>query len=159
MAGIVDIAPPADDRGPGLSCSRGRDGESGTQAPSGTSLFGGRTPCHQCDLHDRQPGRDPSDPERPRREANGELSERIETIVRTALEASTMTRRLIELSHDLTAIDLDSSAGPVEEIHLADGCPQFVETEKDKLAAQSDWCSTWLPSPRSEAGPNSSAPC
>lgn len=71
--------------------------------------------------------------------ANAELSERLETIVRTAMEASTMTRRLIELSHDLTAIDSDSLSGPVEKLHLADWLPQFVETQKHNLAPQADW--------------------
>lgn len=70
---------------------------------------------------------------------NDELSERIETIVRTAMEASTMTRRLIELSHDLTSIDLDAAAAPVEEIHLADWLGRYVEAEKKQFPPETNW--------------------
>ncbi|MGC8639297.1 MAG: sensor histidine kinase [Isosphaeraceae bacterium] len=71
--------------------------------------------------------------------ANSELAERIDTIVRTAMEASTMTRRLIELSHDLTAIDSDPTSRPVEVLHLADWLPRFVEAEKNNLAPEANW--------------------
>jgi signal transduction histidine kinase len=79
--------------------------------------------------------------------ANSEVAERIETIVRTAMEASTMTRRLIELSHDLTAIDIAPAVEPVEEIHLADWLPSFVEAEKDRLGPQVDWSLDLAPVP------------
>jgi signal transduction histidine kinase len=55
------------------------------------------------------------------------------------MDASTMTRRLIELSHDLTAIDSTPAAEPVEEIFLADWLPQFVEAEKSRLAPDAAW--------------------
>ena len=128
--------------------------------PPGTSLFRGGTPCHQCDLDHRQPGRDPPHSDGSDLAANPEVTERIETIVRTAMEASTMTRRLIELSHDLTAIDSDSSSGPVRGDSARRLAPAVRGERKDQHRTRRrngySTCPLFRPS---GAGPNSFAPC
>jgi signal transduction histidine kinase len=58
---------------------------------------------------------------------SAEVPERVDMIIRAAMEASAMTRRLIELSHDLTAIDADRPGSPVEEIHFHEWLSRFFE--------------------------------
>jgi signal transduction histidine kinase len=58
-----------------------------------------------------------------------EVPERVDTIIRTAMEASAMTRRLIELSHDLTTIDAERPGSPVEEIYLHEWLSRFLQEE------------------------------
>ena len=72
-----------------------------------------------------------------------DLSDRIETIMQTALDASVTMRRLIELSHDWTSIEASSDGSPVEEIHLDRLVADFLESEKQKLGPGVDW--SWQP--------------
>ena len=72
-----------------------------------------------------------------------EGSERIETMVRTALEASTITRRLIDLSHDLTSINQASTLWPTEDIDLVPLVTEFVAAEKDALGPPRAGPSIW----------------
>ena len=76
-----------------------------------------------------------------------EGSERLETMVRTALEASTTTRRLIDLTHDLTSIDLDPSECPAEEIDLVRLVSELVSAEKDSLGPAANWVLEMAPVP------------
>jgi len=69
--------------------------------------------------------------------------DRIETVVRTALDASVTMRRLIELSHDWTSIDISSDGSPAEEIRLDVLVADFLEAEKQKLGPAVDW--SWQP--------------
>ena len=68
-----------------------------------------------------------------------EFTERIETLIRTALEASLVTRRLIELSHDWTSADQDQPENPVEEIRLDQLIPALVNAEKGRLGPSASW--------------------
>jgi len=77
-----------------------------------------------------------------------EASERIETIVRTALEASTITRRLIDLSHDLTSINQAASLWPTEEIDLVSLVSELVTAEQDTLGPAASWALELAPVPR-----------
>ncbi|MBV8311820.1 MAG: HAMP domain-containing histidine kinase [Planctomycetaceae bacterium] len=68
-----------------------------------------------------------------------EVAERIDTLIRTALDASRITRRLIELSHDWTSVDADQSGSPVEEIRLDQLISEFVDTEKARWGPSVGW--------------------
>ncbi len=48
-----------------------------------------------------------------------EVTERIDTIIRVSLDASTMTRKLLELSHDLTSIEPTDLGASAEEVDLS----------------------------------------
>jgi len=48
-----------------------------------------------------------------------EITERIDTIIRVSLDASTMTRKLLELSHDLTSIEPKDLGISAEEVDLS----------------------------------------
>ena len=76
-----------------------------------------------------------------------EVVERIETLIRTALEASLVTRRLIELSHDWTSIDDDQPGSPVVEIRLDQLLAEFVNAEKAKLGPSANWILNLPPIP------------
>jgi len=76
-----------------------------------------------------------------------EVAERIETLIRTALEASLVTRRLIELSHDWTAVDVDQPGSPVEEIRLDQLLAEFVNAEKAELGPSASWILNLAPIP------------
>ncbi len=76
-----------------------------------------------------------------------EVTERIETLIRTALEASLVSRRLIELSHDWTAVDVDQPDSPVVEIRLDQLLADFVNAEKDKLGPSANWILNLAPIP------------
>jgi two-component system, NtrC family, sensor kinase len=77
-----------------------------------------------------------------------EASERIETIVRTALEASTITRRLIDLSHDLTSINQGSSIWATEDLDLVPLVSDLVNAEKDALGPSARWSIDLAPVPQ-----------
>src|SRR6516225_800237 len=62
-----------------------------------------------------------------------ELAERIETVIRTALDASHITRRLIELGHDWTSLDEEQAGSAVEEIRLDQLIAKLVNSEKADL--------------------------
>jgi signal transduction histidine kinase len=68
-----------------------------------------------------------------------EVNDRIETIIRTSIEASLMTRRLIEFSHDLTSIEPESPGALVEEIRLDRLAADLVESERDELGPKVGW--------------------
>jgi signal transduction histidine kinase len=70
-------------------------------------------------------------------------SDRIQTVVRTALDASVTMRRLIEISHDWTSIDISSDGSPAEEIRLEALVADFLTAEKQKLGPAVDW--SWEP--------------
>jgi len=76
-----------------------------------------------------------------------EVAERIETLIRTSLEASLVTRRLIELSHDWTSVDVDQPGSPVEEIRLDHLLAEFVNAEKAKLGPSASWILNLAPIP------------
>ena len=69
-------------------------------------------------------------------------------MVRTALEASTITRRLIDLSHDLTSINQASSLWPTEEIDLVSLVSELVAAEKNILGPAVKWALELAPVPR-----------
>src|SRR4051812_33140793 len=54
----------------------------------------------------------------PVQENRSDIDERVDTIIRTALDASLMTRSMIELSHEVTAIHPDRPGSGVVEVHL-----------------------------------------
>lgn len=68
-----------------------------------------------------------------------EMAERIDTLIRTSLDASLITRRLIDLSHGWTSVDGDQPGGPVNEIRLDHVIHKFVEAEKAELGPAVDW--------------------
>jgi signal transduction histidine kinase len=72
-------------------------------------------------------------------DASGEVNERIETIIRTSLEASLMTRRLIEYSHDLTSLEADLPGNLVDDIRLDQLAAEFVNAERDELGPNVSW--------------------
>ncbi len=76
-----------------------------------------------------------------------EVAERIETLIRTALEASLVTRRLIEFSHDWTAVDVDQPGSPVQVIRLDQLVAEFVNAEKAKLGPSASWILNLAPIP------------
>jgi len=84
-----------------------------------------------------------------------EVVERIETLIRTALDSSVMTRRLIELGHDWTAVDVDQPGSPVAEIRLDQLVSEFVRAEKDELGPSASWVLNLTPVPpiRGQAEP------
>ena len=68
-----------------------------------------------------------------------EVTERIETLIRTALEASLVTRRLIELSHDWTSVDQDKPDHSLEEIRLDRLISSLADAEKGQLGPAASW--------------------
>src|SRR5262249_47776102 len=62
-----------------------------------------------------------------------ELKERIDTVIQTALDASLMTRRMIEISHDVIAVEPERPGSPVEDIHLDGLVASAVEAVRGKL--------------------------
>jgi signal transduction histidine kinase len=68
-----------------------------------------------------------------------EVNERIETIIRTSIEASLMTRRLIEFSHDLIAIEAEPPGILVEEIRLDRLAADFISAGRDDLGPNVNW--------------------
>lgn len=76
-----------------------------------------------------------------------EVQERIETLIRTALEASLVTRRMIELSHDWTSVDVDQPGSPVVEIRLDQLLADFVNAEKATLGPAANWILNLAPIP------------
>jgi signal transduction histidine kinase len=76
-----------------------------------------------------------------------EVAERVDTLIRTSLEASLVTRRLIELSHDWTAPDVDQPGSPVEDIRLDQLLAEFVNAEKQDLGPATTWILNLAPVP------------
>jgi signal transduction histidine kinase len=76
-----------------------------------------------------------------------EVRDRIETIVRTALEASTITRKLIELSHDLTAVGVDHPTSVDPDLRLDEWISGFVAGEKQTLGPNVEWILDLSPVP------------
>jgi two-component system NtrC family sensor kinase len=70
----------------------------------------------------------------PDEQAEGELLERVETIIQTALDASLMTRRMIEISHDLTSVESEHPLEPVERIQLERLATEVLEARRERLA-------------------------
>ncbi len=68
-----------------------------------------------------------------------EVVERIETLIRTAIDASLTTRKLIDVSHDWTSADVDHPGSPVEEICLDVLISEFVSAEKAKVGPAVNW--------------------
>jgi two-component system, NtrC family, sensor kinase len=76
-----------------------------------------------------------------------EVAERIDTLIRTALEASLVTRRLIELSHDWTSVDVDQPGSPLVEVRLDQILAEFVNAEKDNMGPSANWILKLAPVP------------
>ncbi len=70
---------------------------------------------------------------------SAEVTERIETIIRTSIEASLMTRRLIEYSHDLTSLEADLPGNFVDDIRLDQLAAEFVNGERHELGPNVSW--------------------
>jgi signal transduction histidine kinase len=71
--------------------------------------------------------------------SSAETIERIETIIRTSLESSLMTRRLIEFSHDLGSIEANSRESSSADIYLDQLASEFVNRERDELGSAVNW--------------------
>ena len=67
------------------------------------------------------------------------MVERIETLIRTAIDASLTTRRLIDVSHGWTSADVDQPEGPVEEICVDALISEFVSAEKAAMGPAVNW--------------------
>ncbi len=76
-----------------------------------------------------------------------EVAERVDTLIRTSLDASLVARRLIELSHDWTSVDVDQPGSPVADIRLDQLLSDFVSAEKAKLAPSANWILNLAPVP------------
>jgi signal transduction histidine kinase len=76
---------------------------------------------------------------------SGDFRERIETIIRTSLEASVLTRKLIEVAHDLTSIDSVGALEPLEEILLDQMLADYVRGERDRGIMGVDWLTDLSP--------------
>ena len=68
-----------------------------------------------------------------------DFSERLETIIRTSLEASLMTRRLIEIGHDLTSVEESPPTRPATEVRLDQLAAELVNAEKSQIAPTFKW--------------------
>jgi signal transduction histidine kinase len=71
--------------------------------------------------------------------SSAEVIERIETIIRISLEASLMTRRLIEYSHDLTSIEAELPGNLVADVRLDQLAAEFVNAARDELGPSVTW--------------------
>jgi two-component system NtrC family sensor kinase len=85
----------------------------------------------------------------------GEFHDRIEAIIQTALDASVLTRRLIEISHGLTTVEIGRPGGPPEEIHLDRLAAAVVEEKREKMEGEVNLVLNLAPTPpiRGQAGP------
>jgi signal transduction histidine kinase len=85
----------------------------------------------------------------------GEFQERIEAIIQTALDASLLTRKLIEISHEMTSVESESPASRLDEIHLDRLVATVVDAERDKLGPDVSLILNLNPSPaiRGQAEP------
>jgi two-component system, NtrC family, sensor kinase len=63
----------------------------------------------------------------------GEFHDRIEAIIQTALDASVLTRRLLEISHGLTTVEIGRPGGTPGEIHLDRLAATAVEEKREKM--------------------------
>ncbi len=70
---------------------------------------------------------------------SGEVTDRLETIIRTSLEAAVMTRRLIELSHDLTTFRPQEKGNEVEQVRLDRLASELVSAEQHELGPAANW--------------------
>jgi two-component system, NtrC family, sensor kinase len=85
----------------------------------------------------------------------GEFHDRIEAMIQTALDASVLTRRLIEISHGLTTVETGQSAGPPEEIHLDRLVAAALEERREKMEGNVSLVLNLAPTPPiyGQAGP------
>ncbi len=88
-----------------------------------------------------------------------EVEERIETVIRTALDASLITRRLIELSHAWSSVDVDQPGSPVLEIRLDQLISDLVSARKPSWGPRRAGSSTWPRSRRFVGRWNPFWPC
>jgi signal transduction histidine kinase len=63
----------------------------------------------------------------------GEFHDRIEAMIQTALDASALTRRLIEISHGFTTVEPGQPGRPPEEIHLDRLAAAAVEEKRERM--------------------------
>jgi signal transduction histidine kinase len=85
----------------------------------------------------------------------GEFHDRIEAIIQTALDASVLTRRLIEISHGLTTVEVGRSVGPPEEVQLDRLAAAVIEETREKMQGELSLVLNLAPTPpiRGRAGP------
>jgi two-component system NtrC family sensor kinase len=85
----------------------------------------------------------------------GEFHDRIEAMIQTALDASVLTRRLIEISHSFTTVETDQPDGPPELIHLDQLAAAVVEEKREKMAGSVSLVLNLAPTPAiyGQAGP------
>jgi signal transduction histidine kinase len=85
----------------------------------------------------------------------GEFHDRIEAIIQTALDASVLTRRLIEISHGLTTVEIGRPGGEPEEIHLDGLAAAVVEEKREKMGVGVNLVLNLAPTPpiRGQVGP------
>ncbi|MFO0891056.1 MAG: HAMP domain-containing sensor histidine kinase [Isosphaeraceae bacterium] len=68
-----------------------------------------------------------------------EIQERIDTVIRVSLDASTLTRRLLEVAHDVTAIEPPHPGEPLAELDLSAVAAEFVETAQQGSGRSAQW--------------------
>ena len=85
----------------------------------------------------------------------GEFHDRIEAMIQTALDASVLTRRLIEISHSFTTVETGKPDGPPELIHLDQLAAAVVEEKREKMAGSVSLVLNLAPTPAiyGRAGP------
>ncbi|QEH36855.1 Sporulation kinase E [Aquisphaera giovannonii] len=83
-----------------------------------------------------------------------EVRDRVETIIRAAFDASTITRKLIGISHDLTAVGFDQATSPVAAIRLDEWLPGFVDEARGTLGPRAEWTLDLSPVPPLLAQPD-----
>jgi signal transduction histidine kinase len=87
-------------------------------------------------------------------ESATEVSERIETIIQTALDASKMTRRLIEIGHETTAVEREQPGYRSTQIRLDLLITDVVNAEQEtyRSRAKFELALSSLPQIRGDAG-------
>jgi two-component system NtrC family sensor kinase len=85
----------------------------------------------------------------------GEFHDRIEAMIQTALDASVLTRRLIDISHGFTTVETGQPGGPAEEIHLDQLAAAVVEEKREKMEGSVSLVLNLAPTPPlyGQAGP------
>jgi signal transduction histidine kinase len=82
-----------------------------------------------------------------------EVGDRVETIIRVALDASTMTRRLLGLSHDLTSIEPSKGDDSLQELDLGVLAADFARLQGATIAPTVEWVLDASPTSRITGDP------
>ena len=85
----------------------------------------------------------------------GEFHDRIEAMIQTALDASVLTRRLIEISHGFTTVEPGQPGDPPEAIHLDRLAAAAVEENRERMGGNVSLVLNLAPTPPiyGQAGP------